>query len=154
MQYKWQVSFLNSKWNCPHSNVFIHDLILRQLNQHCSASLNQNQICRRDLSLNAQNLSLKTFKEWLHSSLREAPFNLSPPLCGHCPNSNYPPPPHSNGHSGALFFRRDFTIFYPFYHFLPFLPFFLWISAPNHPGKGLDPPKIKQMPVWTWKILL
>ena len=54
--------------------------------------------------------------------LREAPFNLSPPLCGHCPNSNYTPPPHSNGHSGALFFRRDFTIFY---HFLPFLPFFL-----------------------------
>ena len=53
------------------SNIFIHDLILRQLNQHCSASLNQNQICRRDLSLNAQNLSLKTFKEWLHSSLRD-----------------------------------------------------------------------------------
>ena len=52
-------------------DVFIHDLILRQLNQHCSASLNQNQICRRDLSLNAQNLSLKTFKEWLHSSLRD-----------------------------------------------------------------------------------
>ena len=26
------------------------------------------------------------------------------------------PPPHSNGHSGALFFRRDFTI-------LPLLPF-------------------------------
>ena len=53
--------------------------------------------------------------------------------------------------TGALFFRRDFTIFYHFYHFLPF---FLWISAPNHPGKGLDPPKIKQMPLWTWKILL
>ena len=50
--------------------------------------------------------------------IREAPFNLSPPLCGHCPNSNYTPPPHSNGHPGALFFRRDFTI-------LPFLPFFL-----------------------------
>ena len=44
------------------------------------------------------------------SKVREAPFNLSPPLFGHCPNSNYPPPPHSNGHSGALFFRRDFPI--------------------------------------------
>ena len=79
--------------------------------------------------------------------LREAPFNKVPPLCGHCQNSNYTPPPHSNGHSGALFSGA----------ILPFLPFFyhfLWISAPNHPGKGLDPPKIKQMPVWTWKILL
>ena len=28
------------------------------------------------------------------------------------------------------------------------------ISAPNHHGKGLDPPKIKQMPIWSWKILL
>ena len=64
------------------------------------------------------------------------------------------PSPHSNGHPGALFFRRDFTFlpFLPF--FLPFFYHFLWISAPNHPGKGLDPPNIKQMPVWTWKILL
>ena len=45
--------------------------------------------------------------------VREAPFHKMPPLFGHCPNSNYtPPPPHSNGHSGALFFRRDFTIFF------------------------------------------
>ena len=28
------------------------------------------------------------------------------------------------------------------------------ISAPNHPGKGLDPPKTKQMPIWSWQILL
>ena len=42
--------------------------------------------------------------------VREAPFNKSPPLFGHCPNSNYTPPPHSNGHSGALFFRRYFPI--------------------------------------------
>ena len=46
-------------------------------------------------------------------SLREAPFNKSPPLFGHCPNSIYTPPPHSNGHSGALFFRRYFTILPP-----------------------------------------
>ena len=46
----------------------------------------------------------------VHCVVREAPFNLSPPLFGHCPNSNYTPPPHSNGHSGALFFRRDFPI--------------------------------------------
>ena len=25
-------------------------------------------------------------------------------------------------------------------------------SAPNHPGKGSDPPKIMEMPIWTWKI--
>ena len=35
-----------------------------------------------------------------------------------------PPPPHSNGHSGALHLGK---------------------SAPNHPGKGPDPPKIKQI---------
>ena len=96
----------------------------------------------------------KEFLRMAIETLREAPFNLSPPLFGHCPNSNYTPPPHSNGHPGALFFRRDFTFlpFLPF--FLPFFYHFLWISAPNHPGKGLDPPKIKQMPIWTWKILL
>ena len=45
--------------------------------------------------------------------VREDPFRLVPPLCGHCPNSNYTPPPHSNGHSGALFQAR-------FYHFTIF----------------------------------
>ena len=52
--------------------------------------------------------------------IREAPFNLSPPLFGHCPNSNYTPPPHSNGHSGALFscaILPFFTLFTIFYHF-------------------------------------
>ena len=86
---------------------------------------------------------------------RKTPVNKVPPLFGHCPNSNYTPPsPHSNGHSGALFFRRDFTILPLLPFFLPFFYHFLWISAPNHPGKGLDPPKIKQMSIWTWKILL
>ena len=81
---------------------------------------------------------------------REAPFRLAAPLFGHCPNSDCTPP-HSNGHSGTLFFRHNFTIL-PF--FLPSFYHFLWISATNHPAKGLDPPKIKQMPIWTWKILL
>ena len=35
--------------------------------------------------------------------IREAPFNLLTPPFGHCPNSIYTPPTHSNGHSGALF---------------------------------------------------
>ena len=70
-------------------------------------------------------------------TIREAPFNKSPPLFGHCPNSIYTPPPHSNGHSGALFFRRDFTI-------LPFLPFFLPFSlnkCPKPSGQGFRPPQ-------------
>ena len=48
-----------------------------------------------------------------------------------------PPPPHSNGHSGALFFRRDFTI-------LPFLPFCLPFSlnkCPKPSGQGFRPPQ-------------
>ena len=55
------------------------------------------------------------------------------------PNSNDTPPPHSNGHSGALF-SGAILPFYHFYHFYHFFYHFLWISAPNHPGKGLDPP--------------
>ena len=72
-----------------------------------------------------------------HLQLREAPFNKSPPLFGHCPNSIYTPPPHSNGHSGALFFRRDFTI-------LPFLPFCLPFSLNKclkPSGQGFRPPQ-------------
>ena len=43
--------------------------------------------------------------------IREDPNGLTPPPFGHCPNSDWtPPPPHSTGHSGALFFG-------------PFLPF-------------------------------
>ena len=90
---------------------------------------------------------------WSWTTFREDPFRLVPPLCGHCPNSNYTPPALKRALWGT-FFRRDFTIL-PFLRlFLPFFYHFLWISAPNHPGKGLDPPKIKQMPIWTWKILL
>ena len=43
-------------------------------------------------------------------ALREAPVRLVAPLFGHCPNSDYTPP-HSNGHSGALFFRADLSKF-------------------------------------------
>ena len=68
-----------------------------------------------------------------------------PPIFGHCPNCNYPPsPPHSNRHSGALFFWRDFTIFYHFYHFLPFLPLFTIFSlnkCPKPSGQGFRPPQ-------------
>ena len=48
--------------------------------------------------------------DWV-SGVREAPIGLAAPLFGHCPNSDYPPPPHSNGHSGALFFRADLSKF-------------------------------------------
>ena len=45
-----------------------------------------------------------------------SPFLISAHFFGHCPNSNYSPPPHSNGHSGALFSGAILT-FYHFYHF-------------------------------------
>ena len=42
--------------------------------------------------------------------LREAPFNESPPLFGHCPNSNYTPPRTQTGTLGH-FFREEFSKF-------------------------------------------
>ena len=70
-------------------------------------------------------------------TVREAPFNKALPLFEHCTNSNYTPPPYWNGHFGALFFRRDFTI-------LPFLPFCLPFSlnkCPKPSGQGFRPPQ-------------
>ena len=77
-------------------------------------------------------------------AVREAPFYLSPPLFGHCPNSNYTPPPHSNGHSGHFFsgailpFFTIFTIFYPFYHFFTI---FSLNKCPKPSGQGFRPPQ-------------
>ena len=60
----------------------------------------------------------------------------------------FTPPPRTQTGTLGHFFSGAILPFLPlFYHFL-------WISAPNHLGKGLDPPKIMQMPIWTWKILL
>ena len=72
--------------------------------------------------------------------LGEDPFRLTPPTFGHCPNSDWTPPPHSTGHSGALFFGPFFTILQGC-----MLP--KTVSAPNHLGKRLDPPKNKDMPI-------
>ena len=53
--------------------------------------------------------------------VREAPPKIAQKAFGHCPYSFCIPPPHSNGHSGALFSSAA-------------------IGAIGHPGKGLDPP--------------
>ena len=50
-----------------------------------------------------------------------------------------PPALHSNGHSGALYFRADLSKCHLNFNFH-------CISAPNHPGKGSDPPKIRKCP--------
>ena len=76
----------------------------------------------------------------LGKNVREDPFALTPPTFGHCPNSDWTPPPHSTGHSGALFVGPFFTILQGC-----MLP--KTVSAPNHLGKRLDPPKNKDMPI-------
>ena len=43
--------------------------------------------------------------------VREAPLKMSPGSKGHCPNSDCTPPPLSNGHSGALYFRTELSNF-------------------------------------------
>ena len=55
---------------------------------------------------------LSTFQvsfQWF-LSFREAPLKQRSPLIGHCPNSDCFPL-HSNGHSGALYFRVDLSKF-------------------------------------------
>ena len=44
-------------------------------------------------------------------AIREAPFNESPPLFGHCPNSNYTPPPALKRALWGTFFQARY------YHF-------------------------------------
>ena len=74
-------------------------------------------------------------------SLREAPLKKTQGLFGHCPNSDCPPPPlHSNGHSGALYFWTDLSKCHLNFNFH-------CISAPNHPGKGSDPPNQANAPL-------
>ena len=63
-----------------------------------------------------------------------------PGLFGHCPNSDCTPPLHSNGHSGALYFRTDLSKCHLNFNFH-------CISAPNHPGKGSDPPNQANAPL-------
>ena len=76
-------------------------------------------------------------------SVWEAPPNSLHPLFGHCPNSDrtLPSPPlHSNGHSGALYFRADLSKCHLNSNFH-------CISAPNRPGKGSDPPNQANAPL-------
>ena len=73
-------------------------------------------------------------------TLREAPFNLSPPLCGHCPNSNYAPPALKRAPWGT-FFQARFYLFTIFTIFLTiFLPFSL-NKCPKPSGQGFRPPQ-------------
>ena len=88
------------------------------------------------------------FSSSFHFWVREDPFRWTPPTFGHCPNSDWTPP--SRAHSGALWgtsFQAIFTI-------LQGCMLLKTLSAPNHLGKRLDPPKNKDMPIWTWTILL
>ena len=69
--------------------------------------------------------------------LREAPFNLSPPPCGHCPNSIYTPPPALKRALWGTFFQARF---YHFTIFTIFLPFSL-NKCPKPSGQGFRPPQ-------------
>ena len=54
--------------------------------------------------------------------IREAPFNKSPPLFGHCPNSIYTPPPALKRALWGTFFQARF------YHFTIFTILFTIFS--------------------------
>ena len=77
-------------------------------------------------------IELIQFKGLRVTLVREAPVWKLSGLFGHCPNSDCTPPLHSNGHSGALYFRTDLSKCHLNFNFH-------CISAPNHPGKGSDP---------------
>ena len=46
-----------------------------------------------------------------YTQVREAPFSLSPPPCGHCPNSIYTPSPALKRALWGTFFRPDLSDF-------------------------------------------
>merc|ERR1712016_219435 len=71
------------------------------------------------------------------------PFQFSAPLCGHCPNSNYtpPPPPALKRALWGTFFQARFYHFTIFTIFLTiFLPFSL-NKCPKPSGQGFRPPQ-------------
>ena len=47
----------------------------------------------------------------IRQGLREAPSKMSALLFGHCPKCDCTTPPHSIGHSGALYFRTNLSNF-------------------------------------------
>ena len=72
-------------------------------------------------------------------TLREAPLRELQGSNGHCPNSNRTPRPSlKRALWGTLFPGR--------LEQMPFELHFHCISAPNHPGKGSDPPRIRKCP--------
>ena len=76
---------------------------------------------------------------WL-TRVREAPFNKSPPLFGHCPNSNYTPPRTQTGTLGH-FFSGAILPFFDFYHFFYHFHHFSLNKCPKPSGQGFRPPQ-------------
>ena len=66
---------------------------------------------KEGLCLDERIFAISTLLHIFWGKLREAPTKMSPLLFGHCPNCDCTPPPHSNGHSGALYFRTNLSNF-------------------------------------------
>ena len=81
--------------------------------------------------------------QMFYYSVREAPFNLSPPICGHCPNSNYTPPRTQTGTLGHFLSGAIYHFYHFSYHFLPFS-----LNKCHKPsGQGFrTPPKSSKCP--------
>ena len=112
---------------------------------------------------------------WQCVLIREAPLKFTRGAFGHCPFSFWTPPTRTQtgtlGHFFPGWFEQLFQITVlrvykchkeSWQALNPLLTKenaqmnfnFHCISAPNHPGKGLDPPKIKHIAIWSWQILL
>ena len=72
--------------------------------------------------------------------VREAPFNLSPPLFGHCPNSNYTPPPALKRALWGTFFQARFSHFKGLYASGNGNTCSSLNKFPKPPGQGFRPP--------------
>merc|ERR1712020_66919 len=75
--------------------------------------------------------------------VREAPFNKSPPLFGHCPNSNYTPPPALKRALWGTFFQALFSHFKGLYAFgngNTLKPCSSLNKCPKPSGQGFRPP--------------
>ena len=99
----------------PNEYSFCRAFVFRPIRGTPESWLGGHEV-HKNLRLQRTSVGEKTHIP-LFQILREAPFNKSPPLFGHCPNSIYPPPPRTQTGTLGHLFSGAILPLYHFYHF-------------------------------------